>query len=70
MDVTDIADYNIERMSTSSLSNFFFFLSKRNPEAGFSCHPTNFVGCVQGEIPAEAPLDNNLYFNLLIESRA
>ncbi|KAG5983931.1 hypothetical protein E4U55_006714 [Claviceps digitariae] len=68
MDVTDIVDYNIECMSTSSLSHSFFFLSRTNPEVGFPCDLTNFAGCVEGDVPDEAPLDNNLYLRLLLGS--
>ncbi|KAG5958709.1 hypothetical protein E4U57_001133 [Claviceps arundinis] len=68
MDVTDIVDYNIECLSTNNLSHSFFFLSKANPEAGFPCDLTNFSGCVEGDIPAEAPLDNKLYLRLLLGS--
>ncbi|KAG6025976.1 hypothetical protein E4U41_001384 [Claviceps citrina] len=68
MDVTDIIDYNIECMSIGRLSQSFFFLSKTNPEAGFPCDLTNFAGCVEGGIPDEAPLDNKLYWRLLLGS--
>ncbi|KAG6006224.1 hypothetical protein E4U54_000209 [Claviceps lovelessii] len=68
MDVTDIIDYNIECLNTSSLSHSFFFLSKANPEAGFECDLTNFAGCVEGDIPGAALLDNKLYLRLLLGS--
>ncbi|KAG6008208.1 hypothetical protein E4U21_004807 [Claviceps maximensis] len=68
LDVTDIVDYNIECVSTRNLSNSFFFLSKANPEVGFHCDLTKFAGCVEGNLPGEAPLNNKLYLRLLLGS--
>jgi DNA polymerase iota len=66
-DVTDIVEYNMMCLNRNVLANSFFYLSKKDPERGFTCDLTAIAGCVQGRDPG-LNLDEAAYVRLLLGS--
>lgn len=66
--MTDIVDYNMFCLNRGSMSDSFFYLSKKDPEQGFGCDLTSIAGCVVGPPPSNAPLEDRTYLRLLLGS--
>lgn len=67
IDVTDIIEYNMSCLNQHSLADSFFYLSKKDPERGFTCDLTAVAGCVEGA-NHDPDLDNPGYIRLLLGS--
>lgn len=68
LDVTDIIDYNLFCLNRASMADSFFYLSKTDPEQGFSCNLTSIAGCVEGTASQDLDLESPTYLRLLLGS--
>ncbi|RFU80984.1 impb mucb samb family [Trichoderma arundinaceum] len=68
LDVTDIIDYNLSCLNRTSMAESFFYLSRKDPELGFTCDLTSIAGCVVGVTIDGAALESPAYLRHLLGS--
>lgn len=66
--MTDIVDYNLFCLNRASMAESFFFLSKKDPELGFTCDLTSIAGCTVGVAAESMDLESPTYLRHLLGS--